>query len=450
MQSLLSVLLVATLPVPAPAPPGLDWHPCGPRQEAECATLTVPVDWADPRGPTFGLAVARRAAPDPALRIGTLIFGPGGPSDSGVSRVTEDPDRFSDAVLSRFDVVSFDPRGVGGSSPMVCDEELVEAAPNPVLTSQREFDAMLDYNRALWADCAARTPVWEHADTLSTVRDVDALRAALGERRLTFHGSSYGTLLGQQYAERYPHRVRAMVLESVTDHSSRTTAEFLTAQAWALEDSFDAFVAWCDRDSACALHGRDVRTVWSDVFTHADEVGMTPFDLVALTHKGVKDPDYPRLATILKALAAGQPGQRVGNLGVVIPAFCADWALPVRDYAEYRAIMRRVNAVAPDTRFPAQTFALSMCLGWPEVVNPQRPARVDTRIPVLLLNARHDPATGWNWARSVERQLGRNGVLVTYRGAGHGSYTRSDCMERTADRYLISLTVPARGTTCQG
>jgi hypothetical protein len=188
--------------------------------------------------------------------------------------------------------------------------------------------------------------------------------------------------------------------------------------------------------------------VWNDLFEHADRVGMTPFDLVALTHKGVKDPNYPRLATVLKALSGGQPGQRVGNLGVVIPAFCADWSIPVRDYADYAAVLRRVNAVAPDTHFPAQAFALTMCLGWSEVTNPQRAARVDTRIPLLLLNSRHDPATGVNWARSVERQLGRDGVLVTYRGAGHGAYSLSDCMKRTADRYLISLTVPPRGTTC--
>ncbi|MET0415911.1 MAG: alpha/beta hydrolase [Actinoplanes sp.] len=451
MHSLLSVLLAAAIPVPAPATPtgGLDWKTCGSQKDAQCATLTVPVDWSDPQGPTLGLAVARRTAPDPARRVGTLVFGPGGPSDSGVWRVTEGAERFSDKIRERFDIVSFDPRGVGDSSPMRCDPELVDAAPNPVLGSQRDFDTMLAYNRTLWADCALRTgPVWEHADTLSTVRDVDALRAALGERQLSFHGSSYGTLLGQQYAERYPYRVRAMVLESVTDHSSRTTAEFLAAQAWALEDSFDAFVAWCDRDRSCALHGRDVRAVWNGLFEDPDRVGMTPFDLVALTHKGVKDPDYPRLATILKALDSGQPGQSVGNLGVVIPAFCADWSLPIRDYADYAAVMRRANAAAPDTRFPAQAFALTMCLGWPHVANPQRPARVHTRVPLLLLNARHDPATGWNWARSVERQLGGNGVLVTYRGAGHGSYTVSDCMERTADRYLVALAVPARGSAC--
>jgi pimeloyl-ACP methyl ester carboxylesterase len=154
MQSLLSVLLVAALPVPAPAatPTGLDWQTCGTAQEAQCATLTVPVDWGEPDGPTLGLAVARRAATDPANRIGTLVFGPGGPGDSGVWRITEGADRFSAELRSRFDIVSFDPRGVGGSSPMVCDEELIADAPNPILRSQRDFDAMLDYNRALWAD----------------------------------------------------------------------------------------------------------------------------------------------------------------------------------------------------------------------------------------------------------------------------------------------------------
>jgi TAP-like protein len=93
-------------------------------------------------------------------------------------------------------------------------------------------------------------------------------------------------------------------------------------------------------------------------------------------------------------------------------------------------------------------FALTTCLGWPRVTNPQHATRVHTRTPLLLLNSRHDPATGVNWARSVQRQLGRNGVLVTYAGVGHGSYTRSDCMEQTADAYLIDLTVPPRGTTC--
>jgi alpha-beta hydrolase superfamily lysophospholipase len=128
---------------------------------------------------------------------------------------------------------------------------------------------------------------------------------------------------------------------------------------------------------------------------------------------------------------------------------CSDWSLPVRDYAGYAAVLRRAAAVAPDVRYPAQVFALTMCLGWPKpVANPQRVLHVRTSIPLLLLNSRHDPATGYNWALAVARQLGRGGVLVTYQGGGHGSYTLSDCMQQTADRYLIALTVPRPGTTC--
>jgi pimeloyl-ACP methyl ester carboxylesterase len=441
---------LATVPVTSAQATTLAWHTCG---DAECTTLTLPVDWSRPHGATFGLAVARRPALDQAHRIGTLVFGPGGPGDSGVNRVVTDPGRFGDEQRDRFDIVSFDPRGVGGSDPVTCATDL-PAPPPRVLTSQADFDATVHYNRdLLWPGCRERTAIFDHADTASTVRDLDALRAALGERTLTFHGSSYGTLLGEQYAERYPGRVRAVVLESVVDHRPTSTAEFLAEQAWALQDSFDAFVAWCDGDATCALHGRDVRAVWAGLRADADagRLGvMTPFDLVGLTHGGVKKPDYRQLAATLAGLADGTiAGRSAGDLGVVVPAFCNDWSLPVRDYAEYRAILRRSARVAPDMRYPAQVFALTMCLGWPRpVADPQHVLRVHTRIPLLLLNSRHDPATGLNWASSVERQLGRHGVLVTYDGAGHGSTGLSDCMKQTADRYLISLTVPRRGTVC--
>ncbi|MCZ9343057.1 alpha/beta hydrolase, partial [Streptomyces sp. TRM76130] len=135
---------------------------------------------------------------------------------------------------------------------------------------QADFEATLAYNARLRADCRARTgPVFDHLDTAQTVRDLDALRAALGERTLTFHGSSYGTLLGAQYAETYPRRVRAMVLESVMDHSVPNTRAFLRAQAVAAQDSFEEFVRWCDGATRCALHGRDVRAVWRDLLARA-------------------------------------------------------------------------------------------------------------------------------------------------------------------------------------
>jgi hypothetical protein len=238
-----------------------------------------------------------------------------------------------------------------------------------------------------------------------------------------------------------------MLLESVDDHSVPTTAAFLTTQAAAYEDAFDDFAGWCAADTTCALHDRDVRQVFDQLVT-AERPDVTPFDIVALTLKMLKDVRYGDLASYLAMVADGGTGMRVPGLGVVTPAFCADWSLPVRDFAEYQSLLRKAAAVAPDTHYPAQVFALTLCLGWPHVANPQHVLHVRTATPILLLNSRHDAATGWNWAANVERQLGRHGVLVTYEGAGHGSYTLSDCMRRTADDYLVDKVVPARGTSC--
>jgi pimeloyl-ACP methyl ester carboxylesterase len=452
---LLAVTAVAVTAVAPPAsarPAALDWKPCaadGEAATAQCAKLKLPIDWADPGGATFEFAVARRTATDPAARVGALIFGPGGPGDSGVSRVIGQS-RFSEELRRRFDIVSFDPRGVGGSNPVKCPS-MGEPAPAPVLTSQADFDRTLAYNRKLWAGCRELTgPIFDHADSASTARDLDALRAALGERSLTFHGSSYGTQLGELYAEKYPDRVRAIVLESVVDHS-QDTGGLLRTQAWALQDAFDTFVAWCDRETSCAVHGQDVRAIWAQLMARADrgDLGMTPFDLAATAHGALYRPDYPKLAGLIADLQAGGTGAPATLPPLVTAVFCADWSLPVRDYREYQRQLDQAAAEAPDVRYSAAVFAVSSCLGWPQpVANPQHELKVHTRTPLLLLNAAHDPATGYNWATEVSRQLGRHGVLLTYDGAGHGSYSRSACMRETADAYLISLELPPPGTVC--
>ncbi|AGZ42213.1 tap domain-containing protein [Actinoplanes friuliensis DSM 7358] len=445
------VLVTVAAGVTAVAPPAsarpapIDWRPCAADKDAQCADLTLPVDWSEPSGATFTLAVARRAAPE-STRIGTLIFGPGGPGDSGVRRVVTGQSRFSDELRSRFDIVSFDPRGVGGSNPIKCPTKVPAPA---VLKDQAEFDATRKANREFWDACRVLTgPVFDHADTGSTVRDLDALRAALGERSLTFHGSSYGTLLGELYAERYPGRVRAMVLESVVDHSQDTRG-FLTTQAWALQDSFDAFVAWCDTTEACVLHGEDVRSIWAQQMARADDgtLGVSAFELAANAHDALRKPNYPALATFIDGLRDGGTASPASQRPVQA-VFCADWSLPVRNYREYQRLLRAAAAEAPDVRLPAATFGLSDCLGWPKpVASPQHVLHVRTRTPLLLINARHDPATGYNWATEVARQLGRHGVLLTYAGAGHGSYG-STCMRSAVDAYLISAALPAPGTVC--
>lgn len=459
--------LAAVPPVhAAPSAAGtLRWAPCDDPAEpgAECATLRVPVDWARPDGPRLDLAVARRQAADPGARVGAMVFGPGGPGDSGVERVVGRIGRFSPEVRRRFDIVSFDPRGVGGSNPVTCSAGLLAARPSPELTGQPDFEATVAYNKRLRADCRARTgPVFGHLDTAQTVRDLDALRAALGERRLTFHGSSYGTLLGARYAEAYPRRVRATVLESVMDHSVPTTREFLRSQAAAAEDSFREFVKWCDGAADCALRGRDVREVWRDLLARAGRgeledparpgTSLSSSDLVNKTaFRKFYGADYAGLATAIAKMEASAPlpasPTSVMPLPSATPVFCSDWHLPVRDHQEYASLVAMMNRTAPDLPHLLPIHMVAACLGAP-TANPQRRLDVRGAPPVLLSHALHDPATGYPWAVSVARQLGRGGALLTYEGHGHGSATRGPCMRDTVDRYLTDLVVPPRGARC--
>lgn len=441
------------------------WAPCdaGAKPGAECATLSVPVDWARPDGPRLDLAVARRQATEPGARIGSMVFGPGGPGDSGVGMVVGNIGRFSPEVRRRFDIVGFDPRGVGGSNPVACSAGLLAERPSPELRSQADFDATVAYNKLLRVDCRARTgPVFDHLDTARTVRDLDALRAALGERKLTFHGSSYGTLLGAQYAETYPRRVRAMVLESVMDHSIPTTREFLRSEAATAQDSFREFVKWCDGAAACALRGHDVRTVWQGLLDRAGQgrlenpakpgTALSSSDLVnRIAFRKFYSADYAGLATEIARLHVSEPlpASPTSNmpLPLATPVFCSDWRLPVRDYREYASLVSTMNRTAPDLPHLLPIHMVAACLGAP-TANPQHRLDVDGAPPILLSNALHDPATGYAWAVSVARQLGRGGVLLTYEGHGHGSVTRGPCMEDAVDGYLTDLAVPPRGTSC--
>ena len=453
-----TALVVAVAPPGAAAAPRITWTVCAddiPNVPVDpvvrCGKLRVPVDWAQPRGATFELAVARRPAREPAERVGTLVFGPGGPGDSGVERIRRG-NRFSPEILDRFDTVSFDPRGVARSGGATCPAEPGRPAPPGLLTSQADFDATIAGNRAMWAACRSTSPVWDHASTRGAVRDLEALRAALGLPKLTFHGSSYGTLLGAQYAERYPGRVRAIVLESVFDHSLDVRG-FVRTQAAALQDGFDEFVAWCAASAECALHGSDVRAIWNDVLDRADRGEYAPttaFELSLLPIARLAAPDRAGLA---EAIAAWRDGTAppITLPPLASSVFCADWPADVPDYRAYASLVRDAAAVAPDVRYGGGLLAVRACLGWPSpVANPPHPLHVRTRTPLLLLNSVHDVRTGYVWAVNVAAQLGRHGRLVSYLGSGHGAYRNTPCTTAVVDRYLIDLIVPPPGTRCPG
>ncbi|GGP04176.1 alpha/beta hydrolase [Nonomuraea glycinis] len=467
---LLSVSPAAAATASPPAATEIAWEPCAEDSAVECGTLTVPVDWNKPRGETFELALARRKATDPAARIGSLVVNPGGPGSSGVNSVLQKKFGFTSKITSRFDIVGFDPRGVGRSHPILCSVALAEREPDLVIRDQAGFDRRLAYNEQVRQDCRARTgPLFDHVDGISVVRDLDALRAALGDEKLTFYGLSYGTLFGQQYAEHFPHRVRAIALDSNMDHSLDTTA-FVNTWAWTAQDSFNEFVAWCAKNTECALHGKDVRTFWSDLLARADRGELrfpglpdTPLTRTILIEEVFRSFYGPYWAELADALVAIDQGTATAPMMFTTPSktrqetynnpiqgFCQDFHLPVRDYREYARHLRTAAAIAPDMRYGAGALILmTPCLGQPTPIpNPQRPVHADGAATLLIGNARHDPSTGLPWAASLARQIGREARLLTYDGWGHGVYGRSECVTDAFDHYLVSLTLPAKGARC--
>ncbi|MCT2582483.1 alpha/beta hydrolase [Actinophytocola gossypii] len=439
----------------AAATPDLDWAQCGENAAVECATITVPIDWSRPHGDTIEVAVARRAVENP---IGTLFYLPGGPGDSGVRRLL-DRDPLPDEIGSRFDVVSFDPRGTNRSAPVTCDAELVANLPVTNPDAGATLAGMRDYARALGESCREHTgPLLDHLDSVSVARDVDAIRAALGERELSLYGRSYGTLAGAMYAERYPHRVRALVLDSVFDHSL-SPRRFLWTQTATGEDSFREFASWCDRAEECALHGQDVDAVYDTLYAKsvAGELvdptsggPVRPMDLVNRTVSFFYGPSSAEAAVFLRSLADGAPAARVAaeeTEPFPVAAFCADHRVSIRSERQWQRLWAQQNRAAPTLRTHFAWLPVTLCSAWPaETNNPQHRLDID-HTPVLVLNSAHDPATSIEWARNVTRQID-HGRLLTYEGWGHGVVDRTPCTVEATTRYLVDLELPRRGATC--
>ncbi|MGC5287589.1 alpha/beta hydrolase [Micromonospora sp. DT231] len=447
----------------------IDWRVCADPADdpgTRCGTLRLPVDWARPGGETFELALARRPAADPAARIGALVFNPGGPGLSGVDVALTAAGQLGPDVLRRFDIIGFDPRGTVRSAPVRCSSALLARHPSLAPATAVEFERLRAYNRQLREDCRAQSgPLFDHLDSVSVARDTDAIRAALGERQLSFYEWSYGTLIGQAYAELFPDRVRALAMDSVMDHS-QGVREYFRGGAASNEALFHEFVSWCERTPSCALHGRDVPALYDRLMRRADagtlvDAGtgdtLTWFELGFATFVNFFDATWTDLANMLLALERGEPAalaspmvpaEGEGLTEYALPAFCQDWSLPVDGFAEWNRYLGLSRAEAPHLRAsPLAVRFAAICLGW-TAVNPQHPLRVRTSTPVLLLNGRYDPATPYDGAQRVARQLGAYGRLLTYEGSGHASYPRTECTRRSVDRYLVDRVLPPVGASC--
>jgi pimeloyl-ACP methyl ester carboxylesterase len=468
LRTLLTASLVLTgaavVPDAAASPQAIDWQPCG--DGVDCATIPVPLDWSDPNGETIQIGLARRRATNPEARIGSLLIDPGGPGGSGVNAVTKNQFTFPDAITERFDLVGFDPRGINTSTQVLCDHDLTRQAldaRHP--TNQAEFDLLADLNRQLFDSCRRLSgALVDHVDTQHVVRDMDAIRAALGERKLTYVGYSYGSLMGQQYAETFPERIRAMVMDGNMDHSIDSTWEFLRSGLAATETNFHAFARWCGETANCALHGRDIEDVVAELWSRIETGELTnpetgaPVDYYLLSRMlfsvNFRD-DWRTLATRLAALHDGSALRAAGPLAGTTqnpyPAiFCGDWDFEVADYAEYAALRKRAASTFPNIQWSTYADHVATCIGNPTATtNPQHPLRITGAPPLVMIGNIHDPATVYEWSRTAARQSGAH--LVTYEGWGHTAYHGdgpSQCVNEAIDTYLIHLRPPRRGLSC--
>jgi pimeloyl-ACP methyl ester carboxylesterase len=446
----------------------IDWKPCAELPEVECGTLTVPIDWAKPNGETFGLAVARRKATDQSKRIGSMVINPGGPGGSGVNFAMFANEYFSPEISQKFDIVGFDPRGVARSQPVKCSLELLEKTPSEYPTNAAEFDKLIAFNKELREDCRKNSgPIFDHASTADVIQDIDAIRRSLGEKKINYYGVSYGTIMGQHYAERYGKNIRAMIIDSNMDHSLDTRG-FLATEAKTAEDSFQEWVKWNERTASAPLHGQDVRKLWKDLQAKADrgelvdpnqpDRKITAQDLGGAVVGMAYGPAWKQFSEFVKALAAGVPApadaakafaeaQTVPNPFAAV--FCNDYNVRVRNFGEYQRFYEMEKRIAPNTRGSSLGHGATMgCAGFPKASNPQRPLKIRNAPKILLTNAKYDPATAYEWAVNAHRQSRDTTVFVTYDGWGHGVYDRSECTRTINDRYLVDLKLPRNGTHC--
>ncbi|MGW0820796.1 alpha/beta hydrolase [Streptomyces sp. NPDC002845] len=463
----------ATPSTTSPQPGRIAWEPCDPPSDEggfECATITVPVDWKRPHGATVDLALARHLATDPDRRIGSLLINPGGPGGSGVGFALGAPSIFSPELLARFDIVGFDPRGVARSNPVLCDEDKVVTQGELLYPrNATEFAALRQANQELGESCRDLTgPLVDHMDTASVVRDMDAIRAGLGERKISYYGVSYGTGIGQQYAERYPHRVRAMVLDSNMDHSLNRW-NYQKTETVAMEESFGQFADWCERTPGCALYGSDVRDLFERLYKRAETGDLTwpsdppqpitTADLQAIAFSFMYDPvDWFSFADVLESFDTGTMSAAVEGLRKrgeptefpYLPVMCQDYDFDVPSYATLARFERKLAKIAPVTRLSSLAWTdLTGCQNWPtKVTNPPHRLDVDGTPPILVTNSRYDVATPYSWGSNAARQIGREAVLLTYDGVGHGDYWLSPCARTAIDTYLTTLRTPPRGTHC--
>jgi pimeloyl-ACP methyl ester carboxylesterase len=485
------------------AAPRLDWGSCAAEGEGleafQCATAVVPLDYDRPKGKQITLALARLPAADPSRKIGSLFLNPGGPGGSGVDFLFgAGPFLYSDEVRARFDLVGFDPRGIIRSTPLRCydtlDEALADLAPFQFPVTREEERVWTRTDRAVARACAERGgPILNHMSTANVARDMDLLRRAVGDAKLSYAGYSYGSYLGATYANLFPGKVRALIVDGVLDPVAWSTGRGDQARtlpfstrlrsAKGAYQTLREFLRLCDAGGPnCAFSegnparrfDRLARRLLREPVEFIDPASgetilVTYAELIGTTLGVLYDPSvWPLWAEILQQLdeltspaaAAADLNALRARFGVALqqedyPNFvegfpgvaCSETRNPDNVAAWSRA------ARAQDRQFPyfgrPWTWLSSICEPWPgwDDDHFDGPWDHSTANPVLVIGNRFDPATPYHGAVTVDRLLPRS-RLLTLAGWGHTSLFTSACVDAYVNTYLLTSRVPPKGTVC--
>ncbi len=428
--------------------PTLEWWECG---NAQCATLTVPLDYDDPALGTIDLDVTR--LPATGDRIGALLYNPGGPGLPGVPLWRPG---FSPDLRERFDIVSWNPRGVGGGAFSECDIAVGDLDPSPDTPAEQ---ALVDERLAEAVACFARHDLLPHVSTLSTVRDMDLLRAALGEVSISYLGQSYGTAIGSIYATLYPGRVRAMVLDGAYD-ITEDAAGGAVRQALVMEATVEEFLDQCGENRFCELNrDGDPHAVFDELVATLDDApigeGREAFGLTALGDAlffGLwREENWSNLSTALAYAADGKP-RRLLAVAPPFPNSGANLAINCLDHP--RGVMGSVTSALGAVDLPhtgGLHWTWDACESWPVPPDLPPPVTGAGAGPILVIATTGDMATPFEAGRVLAERLDEGALLVVERHA-HTAYQPgffdTRCVTEVVDSYLIDLVVPPSGAVC--
>ncbi|MFE6059413.1 alpha/beta hydrolase [Streptomyces sp. NPDC056431] len=472
---------------PSPSPEALKrfygqkptWRDCG-VTGFQCATLRAPLDYTKPDGEQIDLAISRVRATGPGKRLGSLLVNPGGPGGSAVGYLQGYAGvGYPAPVRARYDMVAVDPRGVARSEPVECltgpqMDTFTQVDQTPDDTA--EVNVLSAAFKGFSAGCAKKSrAILPHVSTVETARDMDILRAVLGDEKLSYVGASYGTFLGATYAELFPDRVGRLVLDGAMD-PSLPAIDLNRDQTAGFETSFRAFAADCVTKPDCPLGtesveaaGEALKKFFRDVDAEPVPTGESRALGESLATTGViaamyDEGAWPQLREALTQAIGGEGSgllaladsyyEREGD-GTYANLMFANAAVNCLDLPAAYGGPADVSKAVPSFEKASPIFGRGLawaalnCTSWPTppTGGPHR-ITAEGAAPILVVGTTRDPATPYKWAQSLAGQLS-SGTLLTYEGDGHTAYGRgSDCIDTAINTYLLDGTPPAEGKRC--